>query len=151
MTKRGFHALHGNIRAWKELPNEQYHVWMIAWSGGGLTKQGGASEDAASFGKLETTSATRQTDLVRVPRSPKVPRRYKGSCSFGELEINQRLAEFLRRAQPRSPNFTECFKGRLPRKGHVADLVGDSPSSLHDSARPLSFLGHFWASYVIIA
>lgn len=58
MTKREFHALNSNIRAWKELPIEQYHVWMIAWSVGGLTKQGGAIEEAASFRELEVTLAT---------------------------------------------------------------------------------------------
>ncbi|KAH0765049.1 hypothetical protein KY285_000920 [Solanum tuberosum] len=59
ITKRGFHALNSNIHAWKELPIEQYHVWMIAWSVGGLTKQGRASAEAASFGELEATSTTR--------------------------------------------------------------------------------------------
>uniref|UniRef100_M1DQG3 Uncharacterized protein n=1 Tax=Solanum tuberosum TaxID=4113 RepID=M1DQG3_SOLTU len=45
MMRREFHALHGNICTLKDLPVWQHHAWLIAWSVGGLTKQGGAIED----------------------------------------------------------------------------------------------------------
>uniref|UniRef100_M1DXL2 Uncharacterized protein n=1 Tax=Solanum tuberosum TaxID=4113 RepID=M1DXL2_SOLTU len=73
MPMREFHALHGNICTLKELPVGQHHAWMIAWSMGGLTKQGGASEEGAPFGELKDTSATRQSPLVRVPELPTDP------------------------------------------------------------------------------
>ncbi|KAH0701874.1 hypothetical protein KY290_017096 [Solanum tuberosum] len=45
----------------KELPAEQHPVWMIAWSVGGPTRQGGAKESATPFGEVPSTLAIRQT------------------------------------------------------------------------------------------
>ncbi|KAH0724868.1 hypothetical protein KY284_000733 [Solanum tuberosum] len=58
MTKRAFHSLNSNICARRHLSIEKYHIWMISWSMGGLTKQERDSEEAASFSEKENTSTT---------------------------------------------------------------------------------------------
>jgi len=45
MMRREFLALNGNMCTLEELPVGQDHAWLIAWSVGGLTKEGGAIED----------------------------------------------------------------------------------------------------------
>ncbi|KAH0746339.1 hypothetical protein KY285_007996 [Solanum tuberosum] len=57
----------------KELRAEQHSVWMIAWSVGGPTRQGGAKESVAPFGEVPATLAIRRTPLARVPVSPTDP------------------------------------------------------------------------------
>uniref|UniRef100_M1A7Z5 Uncharacterized protein n=1 Tax=Solanum tuberosum TaxID=4113 RepID=M1A7Z5_SOLTU len=49
---------HGKCAS-KELPAEQRPVWMIAWSVGGPTWQGGAKESVAPFGEVPATLAIR--------------------------------------------------------------------------------------------
>uniref|UniRef100_M1DNY6 Uncharacterized protein n=1 Tax=Solanum tuberosum TaxID=4113 RepID=M1DNY6_SOLTU len=76
MPRRRLHALYGNLRTLKELPVAQHHAWMITWSVGGLTKQGGASEGVSLFGEISATSVTRHDPLSRVLISPTGPRSY---------------------------------------------------------------------------
>uniref|UniRef100_M1DFX0 Uncharacterized protein n=1 Tax=Solanum tuberosum TaxID=4113 RepID=M1DFX0_SOLTU len=76
VPRKGFQALLGNKWALKELPAEQHHVWLIAWSMGSLTKKGGENEHVVPFGELTSTSVTHQATLARVLTSPKVPRNY---------------------------------------------------------------------------
>ena len=40
MMRREFLALNGNMCTLEELPVGQDHAWLIAWSVGGLTKEG---------------------------------------------------------------------------------------------------------------
>ncbi|KAH0751730.1 hypothetical protein KY285_004878 [Solanum tuberosum] len=63
---------HGKCAS-KELPAEQHPVWMIAWSVGGPTRQGGAKESVAPFGEVPATLVIRRTPLARVPGSPTDP------------------------------------------------------------------------------
>ncbi|KAH0773910.1 hypothetical protein KY290_011047 [Solanum tuberosum] len=104
-------------------------------------KQGRASEEAALFCEMETTS-------VRAPSSPKVPRSYREAMSH---LANWRSIDDSQSSLCEHDQITKLYR-MLLRKCHNADLVGDSPSSLGDPdlARPLSFLDHFWASYDVI-
>ncbi|WMV50754.1 hypothetical protein MTR67_044139 [Solanum verrucosum] len=68
MPKRGLQALLGNKRALKELPVEQHHVWMIAWSVGGSKELQREAAHSASWRPL----THRQVDWAMVLRPPKV-------------------------------------------------------------------------------
>ncbi|KAH0650282.1 hypothetical protein KY284_030194 [Solanum tuberosum] len=106
MTRREFHTLHGNICTIKELPVGQHHAWMIAWSVGGLTKQGGATRDIVPFGELTYTSATRQTSLARVPRLQKCPKELRREKMFiWRSEDHWQIAKWIGRWSPNRPKF----------------------------------------------
>uniref|UniRef100_M1DYL1 Uncharacterized protein n=1 Tax=Solanum tuberosum TaxID=4113 RepID=M1DYL1_SOLTU len=140
MPRREFYALHGNICILKELPIWQHHAWMIAWCVEGRTKRGGASEECATFGELENTSATRQSPLARVPNIANCPRSYKGeNCSLGELKtIGHRQVDWA--MVPRPPKVPVASQ---PRQGaeFLAEPVGRiaEPLGYPDVARPFRF------------
>uniref|UniRef100_M1DNX1 Uncharacterized protein n=1 Tax=Solanum tuberosum TaxID=4113 RepID=M1DNX1_SOLTU len=111
ITSRGFHALNNNIYAWKDLPVEQHHAWMITLSVGGPMKREREIEVFVHFGDRRT--------IVNVTLSS--PKYQQGSPTyiFG-LPTKARFKDFETGVSWRF-NFVEVF---------VKDLVRDSDYSI---------------------
>uniref|UniRef100_M1DX89 Uncharacterized protein n=1 Tax=Solanum tuberosum TaxID=4113 RepID=M1DX89_SOLTU len=91
MPRREFNAL-------KELPIRQHNAWMIAWSVGGLTKRGGASEECAPFGELENTSATRQNPFGEGSQDHQLPKELqRENLLTRRAEDHWRIAKWIGR------------------------------------------------------